>query len=295
METRRRVLAFALWLLIAIYSAARFLQIFPGKVPMLAVAVLHVLPPLLFALIHGAMLYRVRGILGFVGISVIVGGVFEYVGVRTGFPFGHYYFTDLMGPRLSVIPVLLGLAYVGMGYLSWVLAVVILGGMRNPISGSRVLALPLIAAFIMVAWDWSMEPVWSTVLRAWIWLGGGAYFGVPVTNFLGWYLTVYVIYQLFALFLKGRPIESIPLASDYWRQAVLFYAVSAAGNILLALRQPVPITVSDASGAQWRVQDITAASALVSIFVMGAFALMAWVRLADQETGETPVSPSVTP
>jgi len=132
-------------------------------------------------------------------------------------------------------------------------------------------------------------------LRAWIWLGGGAYFGVPVTNFLGCYLTVYVIYQLFALFLKGRSIESIPLASDYWRQAVLFYAVSAAGNILLAIPQPVPITVSDASGAQWRVQDITAASALVSIFVMGAFALMAWVRLADQETGEMPVSPPVTP
>ena len=286
MATRRSVITFALWLLIAIYAAARILQVSPGKVPTLEVVALHVLPPLLFALIHGAMYYRARGILAFVAISLVVGGVFEYVGVRTGFPFGHYYFTALMGPKLSVVPILLGLAYVGMGYLSWILAVVILGGMRNPISGSRVVTMPLIAAFIMLAWDWSMDPVWSTVLRAWIWLDGGAYFGVPVTNFLGWYLTVYVIYQVFALFLQGRSIESLPLAGFYWRQAVLFYAVSAAGNILLALPQPGPNAVSDPSGAQWRVHDITAATALVSIFVMGGFALVAWFRLADRETGE---------
>jgi uncharacterized membrane protein len=283
MAGRRSFLPFVLWLLIAIYAAARILQVFPSRVPMLAVVALHVLPPLLFALIHGAMFYRVRGILAFVVISVVVGGIFEYVGVRTGFPFGHYYFTDLMGPKLSVVPIFLGFAYVGMGYLSWTMATVILGGKRNPVSGSRVIALPLIAGFIMVAWDWSMDAVWSTVLGAWIWVDGGAYFGVPITNFLGWYLTVYVIYQLFALFLKGRSMESIPLTSDYWRQAVLFYAASAAGNILLALPQRGPKIVSDASGAQWRVHDITAASALVSIFVMGAFALLAWVRVADQE------------
>jgi len=283
MAGRPSFLTFVLWLLIAIYAAARILQIFAGNVPMLAVVALHVLPPLLFALIQGAMFYRVRGILAFVVISVVVGGIFEYVGVRTGFPFGHYYFTDLMGPKLSAVPIFLGLAYVGMGYLSWMLAVVILGGVRNPISGSQVVTLPLVAAFIMVAWDLSLDPVWSTVLHAWIWVDGGAYFGVPVTNFLGWYLTVYVIYQLFALFLKGRSMESISLAFDYWRQAVLFYAASAAGTILLALPQRGPETVSDASGAQWRVYDIAAASALVSIFVMGAFALLAWTRVADQE------------
>src|ERR1700747_2673261 len=136
MAGRRSFLTFVLWLLIALYPAARILQIFPGNVPMFAVVSLHVLPPLVFSLIHGAMFCRVRGILAFVSICLVIGGVFEYVGVRTGFPFGHYYFTDLMGPKLSVVPIFLGLAYVGMGYLSWMLAVIILGGVRNPISGS---------------------------------------------------------------------------------------------------------------------------------------------------------------
>jgi hypothetical protein len=37
----------------------------------------------------------------------------------------------------------------------------------------------------------------------WIWLNGGEYWGVPFTNFLGWFLTVYLIFQNFALYLSS--------------------------------------------------------------------------------------------
>jgi hypothetical protein len=40
--------------------------------------------------------------------------------------------------------------------------------------------------------------------------------------------------------------------------------------------------VADLTGAQWRMSDILGVSALVSIFVMGAFAILGWVRLAGQ-------------
>jgi hypothetical protein len=68
--------------------------------------------------------------------------------------------------------------------------------------------------------------------------------------------------------------------------AILFYGVSAAGNLALIPRAGLSF-VSDPAGALWRVGSIVAASALVSIFVMGAFALFAWKRLGVQE-----VSPS---
>lgn len=190
-------------------------------------------------------------------ITFVVGNIFENVGVRTGFPYGHYHFTDVMGPKLMNVPVMLGLAYVGMAYLSWTLARVILGNMHAPLIGNRVLALPLIAASIMVAWDLSQDPVWATILHCWIWLHGGAYFGVPVTNFLGWYLAVYVIYQSFALYLRGRTLNVKRPSVGYWRQALLFYAVSAAGNLLLIVPRPEPSVVSDPTGKQWNVSDIT--------------------------------------
>src|SRR5580704_2470531 len=241
-----------LWALLVLYAAARVLQIFPGKVPIGVVVALHVLPPIVFALIHGAMFYQWRGILAFFAICLVVGNIFENVGVRTGFPFGHYYFTDLMGPKLFVVPIQLGLAYLGMAYLSWTLARLILGGMRNPMNGSRVVTLPLVAAFIMVAWDFSQDPVWSTILHLWVWPQGGPYFGVPVSNFLGWYLTVYVVYQLFALYLRNRSASPGPLPVSYWHQPVLFYAASAAGNILLIIPQAALSVVSDPTGTKWK-------------------------------------------
>lgn len=272
----------ALWALVTLYGVARVLQIFPSRIPILAVVALHVLPPIVFALVHGAMLYRARGILTFFAICLVIGNILENVGVRTGFPFGHHYFTDRMGPKLFAVPILLGLAYLGMAYLSWTLARLILGGMRNPLLGSRVVTLPLVAAFIMVAWDFSQDPVWSTILHLWVWRQGGAYFGVPVSNFLGWFLTVYVFYQLFALYLRGRSTNSDSLPASYWHQAVLFYALSAAGNVLLVIPQAGPSVVYDPTGTPWRVSDITGTCALVSIFTMGAFAVLAWARVSDQ-------------
>ena len=281
----------ALWSLLALYAAARFLPLVAGKIPVSVIAALHIFPPLLFAWIHGALLLSRRAMLTFFLLFLVVGNLVENLGVATGFPFGHYYFTGCLGPKLFHVPILLGLAYLGVGYISWTLALLILGRRSdgNPVAGVRVLTIPLVASFLMVAWDFSQDPVWSTIERCWIWLQGGAYFGVPVSNFLGWYLGVYIFYQLFALYLQRHSSVLNPLSTRCWQLPVLFYGVCAAGNLLLLLGAPPGglAVVSDPSGAKWNVRDIIGASAMVSIFTMGAFALFAWVRLAEQ-TEEAP-------
>lgn len=271
----------ALWGLVALYGVARALQVYPGRTPMLLVVALHVLPPIAFGWIHGTIAYRARGMLVFFGIFLVMGNVVENLGVATGFPFGRYYFTGLMGPKLFHVPVMLGLAYLGMGYISWTLGRIIVGGLDGPLRGAQVIVVPLVASSIIVAWDLAMDPVWATILHAWIWVDGGAYFGVPVSNFLGWYFNVYVMYQLFALYLRWWAIQGGPLPAGYWRVAVVFYAVCAAGNMFLAVPRRVGV-VSDPTGVQWRVSGIVGACLLVSLFVMGAFAVTAWVRIGDR-------------
>jgi hypothetical protein len=66
--------------------------------------------------------------------------------------------------------------------------------------------------------------------------------------------------------------------------ALAIHALCAAGNLLLLFGDPPggPTVVADPSGATWNVRDILGASALVSIFTMGAFALLAWIRLAER-------------
>jgi len=278
-RTRHQLILVVLVGLLLVYAFSRVLQIFTGQIPMLAIVALHVVPAAAFAWIHGALLYRLKGIFVFFFICVVIGNVAENIGVRTGLPFGHYYFTNLMGPKILVVPILLGVAYIGMGYVSWTLSRLILGQVESHVSASSVVAIPLVASFLMVAWDLAMDSIWSTVLHAWIWQQGGAYFGVPLSNFLGWYLTNFAIFLTFALYLKGRPLQAATLPPAYWHLAVAFYAVSAAGNLVLLIPRPNPSVISDPSGAQWRVADITGATAIVSLFVMGAFVLMAAARL----------------
>jgi putative membrane protein len=276
-----------LWALLVVYAAARVSQGYPETVPMLWIVGLHVMAPLAFALIHGGLVYRLRGILVFTFLCFAVGNLFENLSVLTGFPFGRYHFTDVMGPKILQVPILLGLAYVGMGYVAWTTGRLLLGDLEEPLRGWRVCTRPMVAAFVMVAWDLSMDPTWANLVHGWKWREGGAYFGVPVSNFLGWYLTVYSIYQLFALYLRRRRAGARPLPLKFWRLPVLFYAVSAAGNLLVS--RPAGISdVTDAAGTRWKVDAIFAASALVSIFVMGAFAAIAWVRLSDRSDSRPP-------
>jgi uncharacterized membrane protein len=269
------------------YLLGRFFQLYADRLPTLLIVMLHVLPLAIFALVHGAMVYRLRGILIFAVLCLGIGSLFESLSLRTGFPFGHYYFTSLMGPKLFQLPILLALAYLGMGYLSWVVGVSILRLWDKPLAGAQVVVLPMVASFVMVAWDLSMDPVWANIEHGWVWRDGGAWFGVPISNFFGWYLTVYTFYQAFALYLRSRTVVSTPLKQ--WRMPILFYGACAAGNLVLALPSWIPKTVTDASGRQWIGSEIIGACLLVSIFVMGPFALIAWATLASAISARTEI------
>ena len=230
----------------------------------------------LFAVVHGARIHRLRGILLFATLCLGVGTFFESVSLRTGFTFGYYRFTNLMGPKVFDLPILLALDYLGMGYLSWVLGLIILGCQDKPLSGRKVVLLPLVASFIVTAWDLSMDPVWADIDHAWVWRDGGSFYGVPISNFFGWFLAVYVFYQLFALYLRNR--VNIPLPTSHWRLAILFYVASAAGNLLVVAPSYLSGVFVDAVGKRWMIADILWASHLVSIFLMMPLALIAWSK-----------------
>ena len=274
-------------ILVSLYEVARVLALLPTRIPMAGVMTLHVLPLLVFALIHGAVSYSLRGILIFFAICLVFGNVFENVGVATGFPFGRYYFTDAMGPKFFEVPVLVGLAYIGMGYLSWLLGGVILGDLRSALAGSHVITRPLLAAFIMITWDVANDPVWAHIDRLWVWMDGGAYFGVPLTNFFGLFLVYYLIHQSFAIYVRGRYSVAAPLPAGYWRWGIIFYALCALGGIIFVLPKRTNGVVFDATGRPWNVNVFTTVCVLVYFFVMGGFVAVAWRRLLHENQRKT--------
>jgi uncharacterized membrane protein len=264
--------------LLFLYLIARILQLFAGRVPNLATVILHVIPPALFALIQGARRYGKRGIVVFTGLCLGVATFFETLSLRTGFPFGHDRFTDLMGPKISGLPVLLALAWLGMGYLSWMVSLAIIGGEDEPLSGRRVVLVPLLASFAMTVWDLSMEAVWADIYHGWIWRDGGPYYGVPISNFFGWLLTAYVFYQLFAFYARSK--ETVPSGMSDWPLAILFYAVCAVGNLLVIAPTSLGGVFVDASGKDWMISNILWTSRVVSLFLMLPLSLLAWFKVS---------------
>ena len=214
-----------LWVLVAVYAAATIANsLFSLSIPIAAVLGVAVV----FALVHGAIRYRWSGMLAFVVICLVVSNILENTSILTGFPFGHYHYTDGLGAKLFLVPLLIGPAYFSTGYLAWAVSNVLIGEIRRGSTAFTTFAVPFIASFLMVMWDLCLDPTASTIRHIWIWEQGGGYFGVPLTNYLGWFFTVYVFLQLFALFVRSRRAgeqEKRTWPRPYHAQAVLMYGV----------------------------------------------------------------------
>ena len=73
-DTTPRPLQVLLWATLAIYLGARICQLYADRLPTLLIVVLHVVPPAVFALVHGSILYRFRGTLVFTALCLGVAG-----------------------------------------------------------------------------------------------------------------------------------------------------------------------------------------------------------------------------
>lgn len=273
------------WILVALYAIVTLTRGFVANMlPVPLITALVTFLPLVFFFAHGSVSYRLRDLLVFAAITLVVSNIFENMSILTGFPFGHYYYSDILGPKLFLVPVLIGPAYLGTGYLAWTIARVILAVTNPRFPGHLTVTVPLLASFMMVSWDLSFDPIVSTIYHGWIWLDGGSYFGVPFSNFMGWLLTTFVFLQLFALYLKGY--QRVPSTDEQpsriqGLQAILFYVLVAAKYLQNSLVQDINATITDPAGVAWRLQDIYAATGLAAIFTMGTFIILGLVKLMD--------------
>lgn len=282
-----RVSRWMLWGLIALFGVLTLINswLIPHSIP---TSVL-VLIPVAFALIHGSLRYGWGGILVFVIICLVVSNALENLSILTGFPFGHYHYTDGLGPKLFLVPLLIGPAYISTGYLAWVIGNVLVGDIRRSTGRFTLFATPFIAAFAMVVWDVCLDPTLSTILKFWIWEQGGGYFGVPLSNYLGWFFTVFIFFQLFALYVYFRQPrkagDATTLPKWYYAQAIITYAITGSAFVLNYLSAKNR-AVTDATGAVWQTINIYETAAIVSLFTMIFIAALAAVKLAQRQTSQ---------
>jgi uncharacterized membrane protein len=236
------------------------------------------------ACVHATLFYGWKDALVLLAICLVIAFVMENLGVATGFPFGRYHFevgSNL--PHLGTIPVIVGPLWFGMGYFSWVVAGTLLGGAQARLSRNiELIALPIVAAFVMTQWDVVMDPPESTISKAWIWHDGGAHFGVPLSNYLGWLLTSWLFYQAFALYLSRRRYVSAQPAEQgraLRLVAILLYLCSGLTHLTpFLLGQGGEIT--DAANHVWRIGDLRETTVVILLFTMVFTSMLAALRLA---------------
>ncbi|MFG2088928.1 carotenoid biosynthesis protein [Spirillospora sp. NPDC048824] len=115
---------------------------------------------------------------GAVGAAVAIGYAAEWIGVRTGVPFGRYSYTPVLRPQVGGVPVAVAGAWAGMGLASHAAAATLVPEGRK---GTRV----AVGAAALTAWDVFLDPQMLR-LDLWRWEDPGVYRGVPVGNFAGW-------------------------------------------------------------------------------------------------------------
>lgn len=123
----------------------------------------------------------------FLSVSVLVGGGSEWLSLATGFPFGHYTYTSLLGPTLWGLPVLIPLAWFMIAVPTVLLALRLC---------RRWFCALAVAAGLIVLWDLVLDPALTVGFAAWHWTAEGPYYGIPLQNFFGWALTALVLCAL---------------------------------------------------------------------------------------------------
>ncbi len=159
------------------------------------------------------------------GVSLL----FESLGVATGLVYGPYHYTEKLGLKfLGLVPYLIAVAWFMMIYPSFVMA-----GWLIPHSWTgarRLLSVAAIGGLIMTAWDMVMDPI-MVAGQYWVWEVPGSFFGVPLQNYWGWWLTVFITLVLYLLVTRNRPSVK---EAGFDRLAIAAFMITGYGNVINA-------------------------------------------------------------
>ena len=149
----------------------------------------------------------------FFAIAFSLGMIVEIIGVKTGFPFGTYYYTEILSLSFMGVPLMIGVNW-------FLLSYGILAGLNHFLPKAHYLLKVAIAAFSMTLMDMLIEP-FAIRHQLWVWASDE----VPLANYISWFLISFVLF-LFAF--KILPEEKNKVA---WAVIIIFLAFFGLNNL----------------------------------------------------------------
>ena len=219
----RYLLPGSLALFVVSYFAARFTELPGAWVGSYASTVLIALPA--FAALWDHMGARRAAVL--LGALGVFGFAIETTGTVTGLPYGTFFYGDALGPKLAGhVPYILPVSY-----LPFVIgAVAALAPSRAPITRGRAVRWALGSALLLTLLDGVLDPA-AAAVGFWVWPDGGAYYGIPLSNYIGWLLSGALACGLLVFAGRwympppGGMLDSTLLALAFWCGIAFFEAL----------------------------------------------------------------------
>jgi uncharacterized membrane protein len=163
---------------------------------------------LAFVIIHSTIVMGKTKTALFFVIALIFGLVSEVLGVKYGWIYGHYYYNPILTPAFfGLVPVINVLSWALIIYISYMFANIIIEfnskkiNLKNesfPFVFLVIVLLSMISGMVATNLDMLVDPV-VVANHAWFWIGGGEYFGIPISNFVGWFLVVFSVTFIFRI------------------------------------------------------------------------------------------------
>jgi uncharacterized membrane protein len=229
---RLTVLAFLVSAVAVAYTTAAA-SFFNAQLPPVVTPLVTLLS-FVFAIQHSADHFGRKRSLLLLGLTFGVSLLFECVGVATGMVYGAYHYTDRLEPKfLGLVPLLIPAAWFMMMYPSFVITTHILPERWK--GATRLVGAAAIGALVMTSWDLVMDPL-MVAAGYWVWEKEGAYFGIPLQNYWGWWLTTFVTFFLFLIFGGSSLSKPDPDSAGFDQLAIASYLIIGLSSIFLVFR-----------------------------------------------------------
>jgi len=197
--------------------------------------------PVIFLFFHAIWtLSFFRGLM-LIFLAFFTGFIFEFFGLKYGTFFGGEYVYALSGVKIFTVPFKVILYWAVFIYTGYCITNSFLYWLKKdkPVKGKKdVFLLPFLIladGLIVLAIDLFMDPL-QVKVGSWRWPNSGLYFGVPIGNFIGWFLVTIITTGSFRLYEYFKPLAFKKELKSVFIQIVLGYGLLYFSFFISAIR-----------------------------------------------------------
>lgn len=194
--------------------------------------------PVLLLVIHSFITLSIFRSILFILLASGIGTFMEYIGMRNGTFFGGHYIYKLQ-LTLFTVPVSVIFYWAVFIYTGYCLTnsfIYWLNKSKPNLKNKNIFLLfltILLDGYFVTAIDLFMDPI-AVKSGSWKWLEGGPYFGIPIGNFIGWFIVTLMVVGIFRTYEYFFPKGEKEIDKSIFIIPVLGYGIMSVSYFFLA-------------------------------------------------------------